>query len=719
MELFSDIAIIGGGPAGICAAIAGSELGLKTVLIQDRPVLGGNSSSEIRVWTRGATGGGNLFAEEMGIWGRIKLRNLLLNPECNPVIWDDVLLEQVIRESNIILLLNTHITDITQKNNQKNRVDEIIGFQMGTEQRIRVKSRYFIDATGDGTIGAMLGVPYIIGREETNTYNEQMAPKIADKNTFGNTVFFFTKNESKKVIYKAPEFVYNIDYIKKIIGNGGRVVNEKLNGCDYWWFEIGGLEDTITDNQNIAFELKKLVLGVWNYIKNSGKFDADNLALEWIGNLPGKRESRRMITDYVLTENDVIGKDTIDDGLLYGGWYMDFHPSEGLNTTEDFCTQLPVQVYPISQRCLYNSKFPNLLFAGRNIGTSHIAFASTRIMNTCALTGEAAAEVVGYCIEHNLELIQLKPEDNRKIQQRLLKKDMFIPYIENNTTDDLAKKAQIYVSSVIEKGCSSDEKIVLDQNIYLVIPYTEDVKQVKIKAEEETDITYTIYKSKLPSKRTFGEKIITYTEKVREGTAWLQLKQVDLKGIWYLTYVFEKNRSISIYKMKNQITGILGGLIKSTTSFYPDIKMNFSSIYSGDNLINGLNRIWGKPNIWISGEEKEPEIRLYWSEIQRIREIILYLNPDLSKELTSSRAKTWSEHHNYETRDGMPPQLIKSFNIYRKTESQYELVEQICNNWKRMVRITLPEFIETSELLIRITETYGAPNAEVFEIRVY
>src|SRR5699024_5463672 len=110
---------------------------------------------------------------------------------------------------------------------------------------------------------------------------------------------------------------------------GGRIVNEKMNGCDYWWVEYGGTLDTISSNQEIGLELKKLVLGIWNYIKNSGKFDADNLELEWVGNIPGKRESRRFIGETILTQNDIRENKYTKDGVCYGGWYMDFHPSEG------------------------------------------------------------------------------------------------------------------------------------------------------------------------------------------------------------------------------------------------------------------------------------------------------------------------------------------------------------------------------------------------------
>ena len=114
-----------------------------------------------------------------------------------------------------------------------------------------------------------------------------------------------------------------MSHIEKILGCGGRIINERMSGSDCWWFEYRGLRDTISNAQDIALELRRLVLGVWNYVKNSRKFDADNCTLEWVGNLPGKRESRRMVTEYMLTEHDVRAQRVFSDTAFYGGWYLD------------------------------------------------------------------------------------------------------------------------------------------------------------------------------------------------------------------------------------------------------------------------------------------------------------------------------------------------------------------------------------------------------------
>lgn len=353
-----DVAVIGGGPAGVCAALAVAQNGCKVVLVTDRPVLGGNSSSEIRVWTRGAVGSGNLMAEEMGIWGRLKLENLYRNFDANPVFWDDVLLDAVLQQPNLQLELNTEIDEVKLAGQC---IEKVAGTQQGSEKRFEITAKYFIDATGDAVIGQLAGV-------------SQVDDSVSNS-TMGNSILFNTCKEDHPIKYVAPHYAYNLQQIESILGHGGRVISENMGGSDCWWFEYGGLQDTIGDSQDIALELRRMALGVWNYIKNSGHYNADNYTLEWIGSIPGKRESRRMKTEYVLTEQDIIQNKRFPDGAFYGGWYIDSHPSGGFaDTEEDNCKQRPVQVYQIPLRCLYQRTVPNLLFAGRNIGIERGAY---------------------------------------------------------------------------------------------------------------------------------------------------------------------------------------------------------------------------------------------------------------------------------------------------------------------------------------------------------
>lgn len=464
-----DVAVIGGGPAGVCAALAVAQNGCKVVLVTDRPVLGGNSSSEIRVWTRGAVGSGNLMAEEMGIWGRLKLENLYRNFDANPVFWDDVLLDAVLQQPNLQLELNTEIDEVKLSGQC---IEKVAGTQQGSEKRFEITAKYFIDATGDAVIGQLAGV-------------SQVDDSVSNS-TMGNSILFNTCKEDHPIKYVAPHYAYNLQQIESILGHGGRVISENMGGSDCWWFEYGGLQDTIGDSQDIALELRRMALGVWNYIKNSGHYNADNYTLEWIGSIPGKRESRRMKTEYVLTEQDIIQNKRFPDGAFYGGWYIDSHPSGGFaDTEEDNCKQRPVQVYQIPLRCLYQRTVPNLLFAGRNIGIERGAFFSSRVMNTCALAGQAAGTLAATCARQNKVPCDLMQTEVTDVIHQLQQDDMFIPDVPFYVPGDSARNANITASSCLStnKNKQNGKLMPLDHGGYVVFPGVCGKVEVKVFSE--------------------------------------------------------------------------------------------------------------------------------------------------------------------------------------------------------------------------------------------
>ena len=715
-SLQSRILVIGGGPAGICAAIAAAREGADTILINNRPVLGGNSSSEVRVWTRGATGGGSLFAEEMGIWGELKLRNLYANPEGNPVFWDETLLDGIYREKGIRLLENTQMVGVEM---DEDRVTAIEAVQLGTEKHFRIQAEVYVDATGDGSLGQLAGIPFIQGREAASEYGEKLAPEVREKETLGNTLFFFFFLSEEPVRYVAPEYALSIEEVEALLGKGGRLVNEEMNGCDYWWFELGGREDTIGDNQEITRRLRSLSAGVWNYIKNSGKFQADHLTLLWQGNWAGKRESRRMQTDRILTEKDVEEGLHRDEAAFYGGWYLDFHPAGGVYAEEDFCTQIPVKAYPVSMACLYNSQVKNLLFAGRDIGVSHVAFASTRIMNTCALSGQAAGTLGAMMLKKSLTAARIREGHLRELQERLYRNDVLLPYFESREKNP-AMEAEVKVSSEETNGNEAAEAgdILLREDMTLVIPGSAPEAKLLFYAGEACSLAYSLEESPLPQRYGRGKEEGSIL--LSKGWQWISLipEKENRKGFLSFRFRIPEGADIRLGLSEIQLCGFLLADQEDGSLYYPRVRLSGSRIYGKERLTDGFNRPWEAPHLWISGEEAEPWISLKLKEEKQLDRVELYLNPDLSMELCSSRASEWAGHHKFVARKGMPPELCRQISLYRVDGEAETLLSRVSENRQRHVVLSFaPQKLRS--LKIKFTSAYGYRHAEVFEVKLY
>ena len=381
-----DFCVVGGGLAGTCAAIAAARQGLTVALVHNRPVLGGNSSSEIRVWVCGATAHGNQrWARETGIIGELLEENQYRNPEGNPLYWDEVVLDAVRAEPNVTLLLNTDVRHVEV--GADGRISSVTGWTMGSEQTVTITSTYVADCTGDGWLAAVAGARFRCGKEGRDEFGEDFAPPVATREFLGSTILFYTKDAGRPSVFVPPNSAKDITQTPIL---RTRTLSAGDNGAAYWWIEYGGHLDPVQDNAEIAQELRSVIYGIWDFIKNSGNFDAENLTLEWIGALPGKREYRRLLGDHTLTQSDVMDQVQFHDAVGFGGWSIDLHPVEGVYAESAGARQrFGRGLFTIPFRSLYSPDVDNLLFAGRNISATHVAFGATRVMATCAVQGEA------------------------------------------------------------------------------------------------------------------------------------------------------------------------------------------------------------------------------------------------------------------------------------------------------------------------------------------
>ena len=448
LEYSCDLCIVGGGLSGMCAAISAAREGVKVVLIQDRPVLGGNASSEIRMWIRGAKG---LHNRETGIVSEIEEENIYRNPTLNYSLWDTVLYEKVKNEKNIRLLLNCTCLDAETVNGS---VKSVSAWQLTTYTFYKIKAKYFADCSGDSILAPITGALYRVGREGNSEFNETIGPLTADAKTMGMSCLIQAKETDHPVKFTPPEWAYvyetDSDFDKTLEefdtafygSEAGAKQAEKAHKCtrphtletsgtNFWWLELGGEHDSIHDTEMLRDELLKIALGIWDHVKNRGDHNADNWELEWLGFLPGKRESRRYVGAHILTQNDVESEGRVDDIIAYGGWTMDDHNPAGFNAKRGQPSSLlhPVpSPYGIPYRSLYSKNISNLFFAGRNISATHAAMSSTRVMATCALIGQAMGTAASICINEQVTPPQVYSEKITLLQDKLRDAGCYIPF---------------------------------------------------------------------------------------------------------------------------------------------------------------------------------------------------------------------------------------------------------------------------------------------------
>ncbi len=417
-----DICVVGGGMAGLIAAVAAARRGASVVLVHDRPVLGGNASSEVRMWICGAHG---QHRKETGILEEMQLLNLDRNPDGLYSVWDSVLFEYAKMTPGLTTLLNCTCNNAQMEDKHIVSID---AWQLTTQVWHRVEAKLFIDCSGDSILAPLSGAETRIGREGREEFGESIAPNISDNRTMGNTVLLQIEETDTKQSFRAPNWAHYFDEKSTLpsrVGNG--------IGHNYWWLELGGLQDTISDAETIRDDLIKTAWGVWDYMKNRGPQveKLRNWRLRWLGSLPGKRENRRYLGDYILTQNDIEAEGKFDDIVAYGGWSMDdHHPAGLLYPGKPTIFHKAPSPYGIPFRSLYSRNIPNLLCAGRNISATHCALSSTRVMATCALLGQAAGTAAALCQAESILPQNIRGSYLRTLQRQLMDDDCWLPGIQ-------------------------------------------------------------------------------------------------------------------------------------------------------------------------------------------------------------------------------------------------------------------------------------------------
>lgn len=433
VEMEADVIVCGGGLAGVCAAVSAARHGSSVILIQDRPMLGGNASSEMRM---GVVGVKESQLQEAGILEEMQCRNFYYNPLQRYTIWDDVMYSTVIEEPNIKLFLNTSVRDVVMDGE---RIKAVECWNSNNYTEYLFAGKLFLDCTGDGIL-RLSGAEYRRGTEAIGQYNESyLSNEEANNNTMGNSILLQLRKTDEHHPFKAPDWAYHFtdddfDYDRPKSTIPGQKFNYKVvwraRDNNFWWVECSGAKfDTIFDANEAQFELKRIAYGIWEYMKNHPDGDAKYYDLDWIGSIPGKRESTRYVAPYTLTQDDVVSGGHFEDVVAYGGWTLDdHHPGGFMNPGRASVEYTINQGYGIPYDCLYSINVPNLMFAGRDISCSHMAFSSTRVMATCALIGQAVGTAAAMIIDKDTTPAGLRKDYIAELQDALEDDDCLLPY---------------------------------------------------------------------------------------------------------------------------------------------------------------------------------------------------------------------------------------------------------------------------------------------------
>ena len=720
----SDLTVVGAGYAGIVAAITAARLGLKVALVNDRDVIGGNASSEHRIHVDGSGWGNNTFySREAGIADELKLYTLFKNPRYNIKkdnhLSDMALLQKVRNEENISLFTGTSVYDGESENG---KVVRAYGFCAKNFKHYQFESEYFVDASGDGILASCVGAEYTKGREAKSEFNESLAPEVADTHTMGSAVLFSTATADAPVKFVKPDFAYNFvdDGIIKYFDRpetGRTLMCDDGHFGSVWWIEFGGMDDTIADADDIDLELRKIIYGYWDYVKNSGKYpQADNMYIEWIAPRASKRESLRFYGDHMLNQNDIEQMRDFEDKVSTGGWSLDIHDVGGIygeGKTSEFGKVY--SIYSIPYSIMYSRNIENLFLAGRIASCSHVAMGSTRVMETLGAMAQAVGTAAALCKKYDCSPRDVRAHHITELQDILQRDGQFILGREEDCGK--AKDAKITASSTKTLENTKLEKFLpLDKRAIYTVPVCERFESIDIYVKnvgEKTTLEFEVVDEYSPTTYLNGEKLFggsLQIDKGFEGYVTLSAPvETQSKKIFVM---LTENENIELGASNDRITGA-----PSFKGWFYEDKFDWSKVHSAlvfknitpscdfycaSNVVNGISRPLGHPNAWVSDGKQNEYLEFEFSTPTDISEIQIYFNPQYESEQF----------------DEYIGQLVRDYDLKVTTADGNTQTFSVTDN-----AITRNAFAvdmsDVTKVRFEFIQNFGADNFEVFTVKMF
>ncbi len=732
-----DVVVVGGGIAGTCCAIAAARHGARVALVHNRPMLGGNSSSEVKLYPENNSAH-QPWIKEGGIHEEFHTEERVRNHQ--PYIeglmnchWDLVLYEWAIREPNLTLFLNTHVYEALKS--QPDRIRAVRGLQLGTEKFYEFTGSIFVDCTGDGYLGHLAGAVYRWGREGRDEFQEPLAPPRADEKVMGNTLFFRALKMPYPVPFKRPdwaaEFPTEEDLTHRYHGfvEGG-----------YWWIEVGAPYHPIQDNDKITHELLRQLLGVWDHIKNKGDHGAENYGLEFVGFWPYKRECRRIRGDYILTQHHVQDPPELPDAVAYGCWGIDIHVQGGIlarrkrpypppRLNENWETYGTL-VYPIPLRALYSRNIVNLMMAGRPISCTYIAFASSRVLSTGAIVGQAVGTAAAVAVRRGVAPREVARRHIREVQQILLRDDCYIPGVANEDPNDLARMAKVTASS--DWPLTFPEKELgawsLARPLAQIFPVSEPrLERVWLKListrSEPTPVKLGLRPAPYVWDFRADVDLAQATAVVPpKRAAWVSFDlgvELQPRRLYYVHLAAQPGIRWAAHRDKPGEPSLVPPGV--TPADLPGKKRWRPAVggraflmrvepecrpYGPENVNRGTNRPDRWTNIWISDPTRglPAWLELRWDEPVEFDTVQLTFDTDALKRVTLPLFRY--------------PECVRAYRLMVETGGGWQEIVREADNYVRR-RVHRFDPVRTRALRIVVEATNGAPSARIYEVRVY
>ncbi|HEU0138645.1 MAG TPA: FAD-dependent oxidoreductase [Bryobacteraceae bacterium] len=757
-----DVFVAGGGMAGVCAAISAARHGARAGLVQDRPVFGGNSSSEIRVRPAGSARN-NAWARETGVIEEFMLRDLASNyAKCNSN-WDLILYDAVRRQAGLTSFLNTRITEVKSAPTQNGhrRIEAIHATQLATEKNFVFTADQYVDATGDATVGFLAGADFRYGAEPRSEFKEPLAPVRGGDVSLGATIGLMSRNIGRPVPYEAPPWVET--YRRPEDFGPGRRVSRGGDTDGWWWLSVGAPHHQVYDTPEVRDELLRQALGIWNYIKNYSpdKAAAANYALEWVGMVPGKRESRRLMGDVLLTEADCHQDRKWPDRVCYAGWDIDLHvrgnvlnrkdPPERAIIDAHYKHWITVAPFSIPLRAFYSRNIDNLWMAGRDMSVTHVALGPVRVQQTTASHGQAVGTSAAYAFSHKLTPRQTAdPEGKhiRQVQQILLRNDVRIPGLRNGDVEDFARTATVKATSespLAFGGVQPGEFRAFTTPLAQVFPVTHgriDTLELYMKnAGTTAELQVEIQELERIWDRTEGKTVATakvamdanseawvpvpLNARVRPGrpyrccvrgpehVAWVQAAHYPTGTVAQFLHISPggieaKNRHLPSFQLdeidlppyRHWITqrGIARSL-KVAPAPLP---------YAAANVNNGVAWPIDMPNVWVSDPAAglPQSVEVQFEGERTVDTVLVGFDTDLDPQ-TNTKPPFWK-----------PSTCARHWRLFVMAGGKWRNAYEEEDNYLRRRTATFDP-IATTALKLEVLATNGDPSARVYEIRAY